>query len=46
MTISKMIQKFGKKISLKISENGAFLLNFAEFLNRKMCFYFSGNEAN
>jgi hypothetical protein len=46
MTISKMIQKFGQKISLKISENGAFLLNFAEFLNRKMCFYSSENGVN
>jgi hypothetical protein len=46
MTILKMIQKFGQKISLKISENGAILLNFAEFSNQKMCFYFSGNGVN
>jgi hypothetical protein len=46
MTISKMIQKFGQKISLKNSENGVFLLNFVEFSNPKMCFYFSGNGVN
>jgi hypothetical protein len=46
MTISKMKLKFGQKTSLKISENGAFLLNFAEFSNQKLCFYFSGNGVN
>ena len=38
--------KFGQKTSLKISENGAFLLNLAEFSNQKMCFFFSENGVN